>query len=205
MPGNGPSATARVTYFQQHTGDCKIPAMLGDTVKNAPKVFEGIRFNVHRLNRRVDDDAMVQRDVCVCANSVVILPLLDAQTIALIRNDRLGAGRTLWELPAGTMDGDEPPEQCAHRELVEETGYQSATLQPLMQFFSSPGIWTEWMHAYVACDLTHVGQNLDDGEKITVEVMPLARSIQMVSDNTICDGKTIATLLYYRAFARSDT
>ena len=178
--------------------------MSGDNVRDAPKVFECTRFDVHRVDRRLDDGTVVQRDVCVSANAVVILPLLDAQTVVLIRNERFGAGQTLWELPAGTIDEDEPPDQCAQRELIEETGYRAATLQPLTQFFTSPGFCSEWMHAYLARGLTHVGQNLEAGEKITVEVMPLTRSIQMVSDHTICDGKTIATLLYYRAIARSD-
>ena len=55
------------------------------------------------------------------------------------------------------------------------------------------------MHAFVARDLRHVGQNLDENERITPQVVDLKQTMKMVADNTIRDAKTIATLLYYVA------
>ena len=174
--------------------------MLPDSLQHAQRVFEGARFDVYRVDLPGRNGSTVRRDACVTSDAVVILPLLDDQTVVLIRNERFAVGRTLWELPAGTIETGEPPEVCAARELIEETGYRTAHVDPLTTFYPSPGICTEKMHAFVARDLTHVGQRLDENERITVEVTPLDRTMDMVRDHTIGDGKTIAALLYYSRF-----
>ena len=168
-------------------------------------MFEGVRFDVHRVDLPGRGGPTVRREACVTRDAVVILPVLDRHTVVLIRNERFAVDQTLWELPAGTIepgDGEagELPLACAARELTEETGYRADRIEPLVTFYPSPGICTELMHAFVGRDLTHVGQQLDENERITVEVISLDRSIQMVRDNTICDGKTIATLLYYQTY-----
>ena len=170
---------------------------------NWQKVFQGVRFSVHRVNLPARSGESVQRDACVTPEAVVILPIFDRDTVVMIRNERFAVGQTLWELPAGTVEYGEPIVECAGRELIEETGYRAGRLAHLVDFYPSPGICTENMHAYLAEDLQHVGQHLDDNEQIFVEVMPLSRSMQMVKDNTIRDGKTMAVLLYYQTFVAS--
>ena len=173
------------------------------TIAQGQSFFEGARFDVIRVSLPTSDGSVILRDACVSADAVVILPLLDERTVVLIRNERFAVDQTLWELPAGTIEPSEQPTPCAQRELIEETGYEAATVDPLIDFYPSPGICTEKMHAFVARGLSHVGQQLEPNERITVEAIPLDRSIQMVKDNTIRDGKTIATLLYYHTFDRS--
>ncbi len=179
------------------------------SLTHTPRVFEGVRFDVYRVDLAGRGGRTVRRETCVTRDAVVILPMLDEQTVVLIRNERFAVDQNLWELPAGTIEpgtggAGEKPLACAVRELTEETGYRAARIEPLAAFYPSPGICTELMHAFVAHDLTHVGQQLDENERITVEVTPLAQSIQMVRDNTIRDGKTIATLLYYHTFTAKE-
>jgi ADP-ribose pyrophosphatase len=143
----------------------------------------------------------VQRDAVVAADSVVIVPLADRRQIVMIRNERFIAGQSLWELPAGTLEAGEQPAACAARELIEETGYRAGELHALTQFYPSPGLCTEFMHAFVARDLEQVGQNLDENERIEVEIVTWRRALQMMRDGTIRDGKTLAALLFYRTFA----
>ena len=122
----------------------------------------------------------------------------------MIRNIRHAIGRELWELPAGTLDvPGEPPEQAASRELEEETGYRARRLTPLCEFYSSPGILTELLRAYVATDLTKTRQNLDAGEEIEVEKVPLVEALAMIRNGRIVDGKTIVTLLRWNLEQRS--
>lgn len=177
--------------------------MLKDWIEDTSRVYQGVRFDVHRVVLPGQGGPGVERDVVLASQAVVILPMLDDQTVALIRNERFAVGQTLWELPAGTVEQGEQPWACAERELIEEAGYRAAKLTPLMAFYPSPGICTEWMHAYVAQDLDHVGQDLDANERITVDVRPLVEAVQMVRDNTIRDAKTIATLLYYTTFIKA--
>lgn len=179
--------------------------MLPGTQTASQVVFKGVRFDIHRVALPGQGGRTVQRDVVAAPGAVVVLPLLDPRTVVLIRNERFAVGQTLWELPAGTIEAGEPTDVCAHRELQEEAGYRAGRVQPLVEFFPSPGVCTERMHVFLADRLQHVGQDLDENERITVEAIPLERSMQMVRDNTIQDGKTIAALLYYRVFLAGES
>jgi ADP-ribose pyrophosphatase len=170
-------------------------------MKDREVVLVGTRFNVERrwLSRR--DGGREAREVIVHPGSVVILPLLDDGRIVMIRNTRFSIERTLWELPAGTRDPNEPVLGCAARELEEETGYRAASLVPLLEFYPAPGVSNERMHAFVATGLTLAAQQLDATEQI--EVFPLAREevLRMVRSGEIEDAKSIAVLLYHRLTA----
>ncbi|MBK6808954.1 MAG: NUDIX hydrolase [Sandaracinaceae bacterium] len=94
------------------------------------------------------------REVVRHPGAVVILPLLPDGRVLLIRNRRFAVNATLYELPAGTREPGEADDVGALRELEEETGYQAATLSPLVRFFASPGFCDEEMIGFVASDLT---------------------------------------------------
>jgi ADP-ribose pyrophosphatase len=175
--------------------------MLPASLRDSACVFHGVRFDVHAVDLPGRDGQKHRREVIVHPGAVVILPLLDPETVVLIRNERFAVGQTLWELPAGTLEAaPETPLSCAYREIIEETGYQAGTMKKLTEFYSSPGILTEVMHAYVAADLKMVGQDLDESERITAHPKPINQVLEMVRSGEIRDGKTIATLLYYRSF-----
>jgi ADP-ribose pyrophosphatase len=143
----------------------------------------------------------VRRDVVVHPGAVVILPILDHRRIVLIRNYRYAVEEELWELPAGTLEPDEAPIDTARRELQEETGYRAGTMTPLIEFYTSPGILNEWMHAFLATDLTQVGQDLQGSERIQVEVIDKDEVRRRLVEGELRDGKTIAVLGTY--FARA--
>ncbi len=147
--------------------------------------------------------APVERDVVVHPGAVVILPILDDGRIVMIRNHRYTVERELLELPAGTREPDETPIETARREVIEETGYRAGRMEPLGTFFTSPGILTEEMHAFVATDLEEVGQSLEDGERIVVEEMAEEAVLDMLRECRVQDGKTIAVLGTYFARQRA--
>jgi ADP-ribose pyrophosphatase len=132
--------------------------------------------------------------------AAVILPLLGDGRIVLIRNFRVTAGRPLVELPAGTLDPGEAPIQAAHRELAEETGYRAGSMEPLVKFYSSPGVFDEVMHLFVAADLAEGPADLQHGEEIRTLAAPWHEALAMLRDGRIEDGKTIVALLYYLQF-----
>lgn len=172
---------------------------LPKSLENGKKLFEGIRFSVYGIEKTVGGKTY-QRQAVVHPGAVVILPLLNDKTVLMIQNYRFAVGESLWELPAGTLEPDEDPKQTATRELIEETGYQSENIQFLTHFFTSPGICSEKMHAYLATDLTFVGQHLEETEEITVHPFSWNQVMGMIKEGNIKDGKTLATLLYYRSF-----
>jgi ADP-ribose pyrophosphatase len=114
-----------------------------------------------------------------------------------VRQYRYAAGRSLLELPAGTLEQHEAPEATARRELVEEVGFAAAQWRELGRFFTAPGFCTEYMYAYLATDLTPAYAKADDDEDISVEPLTLDESLRRVDAGEIEDAKSIAALHFY--------
>ncbi|MEM7437899.1 MAG: NUDIX hydrolase [Myxococcota bacterium] len=160
-------------------------------------LLRAAKFDVARLTFEGPDGAPIVRDVVEHPGAAVILPVLDDGRVVLIRNLRRIVGKTLWELPAGTLEPGEAPEICAARELEEETGFRAGTMTGLTEFFASPGVLNERMYGYLATDLEKTSQNLDEGEEIEVFPTPTWQVRDMLKEGHIEDGKTIALLLYW--------
>ncbi len=160
-------------------------------------LLSGAVFSVERREYPRPQGQPVVREVVVHPGAVTILPLLDDRRMVLIRNRRLAVGKELLELPAGTLEPDESPRECAHRELEEETGYRAGELAPLCEFYTTPGICTERMWVFVARNLTATRQNLQGAEEISVCVFDTDEVLRMLRSGEIEDGKTIAALGTY--------
>lgn len=172
------------------------------SLEHSKPVFHGKKFDVHGVELVTRGGTVVHREAVVHPGAVVILPLIDPYTVLLIQNYRFAVGEELWELPAGTLEKGEAPEATAARELVEETGYDSANITFLTKFYTSPGICTEMMYAYVGKELTFVGQNLTEEEEISIFTFDWPAVLKMIEEGKIRDGKTIATLLHYYQFCK---
>ena len=164
---------------------------------NSELLLETKRFRVVRQRRTLADGREFVRDTVQHPGSVVILPLLDDGRVCLLRNYRVAVGATLIELPAGTLDRDEPPAATAARELTEETGYSAARLEPLTELLMSPGILNERIHVFVATGLSPGVPALEVGEEIETLVVEWSEALLMVEDGRIQDAKTAASLLLY--------
>ena len=161
---------------------------------DSKKVFEGRVFDVTVDTVREDGETYI-REVVHHKGSAVILPAFDDGTIALVRQYRHPAVKYLLELPAGTLDDQERPEDGAARELEEELGMHAARLEKLSEFFVSPGFCEEKMWLYLATDMTACEQKLEDDEFIEIVRVPIERALQMITDGEIEDAKTIIGLL----------
>ena len=153
------------------------------------------RFRVIRARETCRDGAVRTREIIEHPGSVVIVPMVSDDKVCLIRNARLSVGTTLWELPAGTLDREEPIVEAARRELLEETGYQAASIEEAPGLWMSPGILRERMHVFIARDLTPGPQHLEPGETIETHVVAWQEAVAMCLDGRIDDAKTIASIL----------
>jgi len=144
---------------------------------------------------RLPNGHITQREIVEHRGAVAIVPLLDADTVLLIRQYRQAVGETLLEIPAGTLEPGEPPDQCAERELQEETGYHAGKLRRLFSQYLAPGYSQEVLHVYLAEQLTPTRQQTDEDETVELVPTPLQQVELMILNGQIKDAKTIAGLL----------
>lgn len=159
-----------------------------------PVLLKGSRFNVHQMQFTGSDGKTYHREVIRHPGAVVLLPLLDRDTVVLIENRRPTVGETLLELPAGTREWDEAPELTAARELAEETGYQAGKLTLVHEFFSAPGIGDELMHLYLATELTEGSHHREVTEQIENRIAKRRDIDQWIREGKIRDAKTLIGL-----------
>jgi ADP-ribose pyrophosphatase len=165
-------------------------------------LFTARRFHVARVPQPCADGSTRDREVVIHPGSVVVVPLVSADAVCLVEVVRVAVGQTLLELPAGTLDRDEPPLATAARELAEETGYRAGRLEPAGEFWMSPGILRERMHLFVARDLTAGEQALEPGELIRPRVVTWQEAVAMCLDGRISDAKSVAGILLVDARRR---
>jgi ADP-ribose pyrophosphatase len=113
----------------------------------------------------------------------VSIVAVDGEQLVLVRQTRAGAaGRTL-ELPAGTIEEGESPEECAARELVEECGLTAGSWRKLGEFWAAPDYSTEYVHVFEARELADVGiGEREEGDDLVVERLGLRGVIGELSD-----------------------
>jgi ADP-ribose pyrophosphatase len=162
-------------------------------------VYHGRKIKVALELSTGPDGRPYQRDIVIHPGAVAILPVLDAGRLCLLRNQRPIVGETLLEIPAGTLEPGEKPEDAAVRELAEETGYQAARWRKLTEFFPSPGTLSERTHLFVAEQLTPGPMALEADEQLEPCTVSWEDALRWAHDGTIRDAKTlIAVLLWSR-------
>src|SRR5258708_3312368 len=117
-----------------------------------------------------------------------------AGRVCLVRQYRHGVTDFLWEVPAGKLDAGEPPQDCAVRELAEETGVSARRWPSLGPFLPAPGIFTEIIHLYLAQDLEMGAAAPDADEDLEVQWLPLQEAVARVLRCDWNDGKTALAL-----------
>ncbi|MFQ3611342.1 MAG: NUDIX hydrolase [Fimbriimonadales bacterium] len=144
---------------------------------------------------RLPSGRTARREIVEHRGAVAIVPMLDEDTVLLIRQYRQAVGEVLLEIPAGTLEPDEPPESCARRELEEETGYQSRQIRKLFSQYLAPGYSQEVLHVYLAEDLIRTRPQPEEDELVELVPTPIDQIAEMILQGTIKDSKTIAGLL----------
>ncbi|MGH7654963.1 MAG: NUDIX hydrolase [Gemmatimonadaceae bacterium] len=120
--------------------------------------------------------------------------------LLLLKQYRYATGGTLYEIPAGRLDPGESPEQCARRELLEETGCTAESIVPLTSMFTTPGFTDERIHLFLATGLIRGEARREADEFIEVETVTLSNALQMVERGEIQDAKTALGILFVAGF-----
>ena len=159
-------------------------------------LYKGKLFYLTGEEFRLPGGKRVRRETVHHPGSCAIVPLLSRENVILIRQLRPSARKTLWEIPAGTLEKGETPYSCAARELVEEIGYRAKKLKKIATFYTSPGFCTEKIHLYRATGLIRLSQNLEEDESIRPRSFSIRTAKKMVRTGAIQDAKTIVGLSF---------
>lgn len=142
----------------------------------------------------LNDGSSSKREVVLHPGGVVILAQDENDEIYMVRQYRYAIGQEIYELPAGRLEKNEDPFECAKRELEEECGLVANIWHNLGFIYSSPGILSEKLYLYKATDLKRTKQNLDEGEFLSVHKFKYETILKMIKENKINDAKTLCAI-----------
>ncbi len=161
-------------------------------------VYSGKVFNTIVDNVEYESGNRSIREVAEHPGGAVIFAIFPDDKVILIKQHRYPIDKFIYELPAGKLNTNEDPLDCAKRELEEETGYLANDWKKLTAIYTSPGFCTEQLHIFMAQDLFPAknGRNLEEGElTMTVEILPLQKIVELIENQEIVDGKTICGIM----------
>lgn len=159
-------------------------------------VQKGKHFSFYTDKVKLPNGRETERNIVKHPGAVAIIAVHDDQVV-LLRQYRYATGKYLLEIPAGTLEEDEDPYQCAVRELQEETGYAASQWTRLFQSYMVPGYSNEILYFFLAEGLTPVNASPEDDEDIEVKLVGIDEALGMVERNEIEDAKTIMSILTY--------
>ena len=155
---------------------------------------------------RFPDGTTGEMEIIRHSGAAAILPFIsdpagEDPQIMLLRQYRYAAGGYLYEVPAGKLEKNESPKDCAKRELKEETGCSAQRIEHMFSFLTTPGFTDEVIHSFMATGLTTGEKQLDADEFSEVVTFKLSQALKMIQTNEIRDAKTALIILYAAGFS----
>jgi 8-oxo-dGTP pyrophosphatase MutT (NUDIX family) len=163
-------------------------------------LLQGRTFKLRRDHLKTPDGRETKLEIIEHGGSVIIIPIDADGNMLFVRQYRHAAGEDLLELPAGTRERNEPYEECAAREIREETGMAAGKLERVGEFYLAPGYSTEFMGVFIATELSHNPLEPDVDEFLTVEKMSVKEAFEMVMRGDMPDAKSLAAFLLAKPY-----
>jgi ADP-ribose pyrophosphatase len=168
-------------------------------LKKSDIVFRGHVFDIKVDEIEYDSGNNGVREVIIHNGGAVVLPVTSDGKIVFVKQYRYPFDEFMYELPAGKLEKEEDPKDCATRELTEETGYKSDSISYLGKIYTTPGFCTEILYIYLAENLKAGNHNREEGEHgMEVYELTLDEVNQMISEEKIVDGKTLSGLYFWQ-------
>ena len=164
-------------------------------------IYDGKIITVKKETLILPNNKKSIREVVHHSKAVAILPIYE-QNIILVKQYRTGSKDYMIEIPAGLLEDNEDPIQCAIRELQEEIGYEPKKLTFLGEYYLSPGFCDETIYLYIGEDLIYNPKNPDEDEFIEIIKYPIKDLQQnfwkiINNQNNKFDAKTMLGVSLY--------
>jgi ADP-ribose pyrophosphatase len=172
---------------------------------SSERVFDGRVVKVFLDDVRLPDGRKARWERVQHPGAVGIVPLLDGRTMIMVRQYRHAIRGELLEIPAGKLDRDEGPIECARRELREEAGYGAGEMIKLAEFYNSPGYSDERFYLYLGKDLYREQGESEPDEFLEVVELDLNEALSMISQGSIRDAKSIIGIALTHSFLKGET
>lgn len=157
--------------------------------------YQGRSIAVWQEEAELPNGSVAVLDIVRHPGASAVVPFEDDGRVLMLRQYRYAAGGTIWEVPAGKLDGD-TPERCAAKELEEEAGRRAGRLEPLGWIWTTPGFTDEKIHLFAAFDLTEVPHAREEHEVIEVVPMPLEEALALIWRGELTDAKSALALIH---------
>lgn len=168
------------------------------TIVSSQCVYAGRILDVAIEEHALPGGGQSEFEIIRHPGGAAVLPILDDARVLLIRQFRPAIGAMVYEIPAGRLEPDESPQECAGRELIEEVGYSAAEILPLCGFWSTVGFCDEYIHLFLGRDLAAAQQALEPDEIIELCPMTLDEALAKIRSGEILDSKTQLALFQYQ-------
>ncbi|MCL6443725.1 MAG: NUDIX hydrolase [Alicyclobacillus sp.] len=154
-------------------------------------VFKGRIVELHELQVTLPNGRVASREVVRHPGAVAILAEPAPEQLLFVEQFRKAPDAVILEIPAGKLDPEESPVDCARRELEEETGYRAAALEQVAAFYTSPGFADEYITLFFASGLTKGDMKLDEDEFLNLHVLTRADVEARLAAGAFKDAKTL--------------
>jgi ADP-ribose pyrophosphatase len=164
------------------------------------QLYQGSIINLNLEQVQLPNGQDCELEIIHHPGGVAVIAMNDQKELCLLRQYRHAAGGWIWEIPAGKLEVNERHDTTAVRELQEEAGVKADEWHYFGKMISSPGVFTEIVHLYLATRLSPDQQALEHAEVIEVHWLPLSKVMHMVKTGELMDAKTLVALLHLQLY-----
>lgn len=170
---------------------------LNEETKDTKLIYQGKIVTLRVDDVLLPNGKFAKREIVEHPGGVGILAVNENNKIIMVKQYRKPAEKVMIEIPAGKLEYNEDPSECAKRELMEETGYIAKNVKHLFSFYPSPGFSKEVLHLYLADDIKKGEPHRDDDEFLEIQECSIEEIKNMLKDKIIDDAKTLIAILYF--------
>ena len=161
------------------------------------EIYSGKILNFYLDKVCLPNGTIAQREYIRQPQAAAVIPLIEKESVVLVKQYRYPVNRVTYEIPAGKIERGERAADCVRRELAEEAGFASKKIEKLISFYPSTAFSTEKLHIFVARDLTRVPRKPDEDEFVEPFIVTCRKALEWIIEGKLNDAKTVIGLLYY--------